>query len=241
MWKLSEPAPAIDSREVAQMVGKTHGHLLRDIDSYSTVLTESNFGLSDFFRKSQYQDSTGRTLPRYLVTKQGCELIAHKLTGKKGVLFTATYIKRFHEMEDAIRMPLPAQVMYYNGQPILPEEDFLRMIPPENQKKRWLYKRPYFRPGWDYNGVGWDIKAKLEQEYGRRYPDKTLMYLHRSGVKIALRLYEASPEICDQVMALMEPKKELELSENPMQTYLPGGIRDEIGLTIGNVALNIRL
>ncbi len=241
MWKLSEPVPALDSREVAQLVGKRHGDLLRDIERYEQYLSESterNFALSDFFQRSQYQDSTGRTLPCYLVTKQGCELIAHKLTGKKGVLFTASYIERFHAMEEALKEPTANyQVMYYKGAPILPEEDFLRMMPPS--KKKLLYDRRYFRPGWDYNGMGLDLKAEFEEKYGRRYPGETLMYLRRSGVKIALRLYNADPEISNQVMALVEPKKEL--SANPMQTYLPGGIGDEIGLTIGNVALNIRL
>lgn len=241
MDKLSLSAPTIDSREVAQMVGKSHGHLLRDIDSYGAILIESNFGFNEFFTQSTYKDSIGRTLPCYLVTKKGCELIAHKLTGKKGVLFTAAYISRFHEMEEALKAPPPAQVMYYKGHPILPEEDFLRMIPLENQKKRWLYKRPYFRPGWDYNGAGWDIKAQLEQEYGRHYEGNTLMYLHRSGVQIALRLYEASPALRDEVMALMEPTKAPALNANPKQTYQLDMPYGEISLTAGNMALSIRI
>lgn len=102
MDKLSLSAPTIDSREVAQMVGKSHGHLLRDIDSYGATLIESNFGFNEFFTQSTYKDSIGRTLPCYLVTKKGCELIAHKLTGKKGVLFTASYINRFHELEESV-------------------------------------------------------------------------------------------------------------------------------------------
>lgn len=34
--------------------------------------------------------------------KKGCEFIAHKLTGQKGAIFTATYINKFHEMESTI-------------------------------------------------------------------------------------------------------------------------------------------
>lgn len=40
---------AVDSREVAEMVGKSHAHLLRDIKGYIDILTQSNFGFSDFF------------------------------------------------------------------------------------------------------------------------------------------------------------------------------------------------
>ena len=143
MWNLSESTPVLDSRVVAQMIGKTHGHLLRDIDSYRAILTESNFGLSDFFRESAYKDSTGRVLPCYQVTKKGCELIAHKLTGKKGILFTAAYINRFYEMEEILKDSIPVQVMYYNDQPILPKDDFLRLLPPDKRQRRWLYPPAY--------------------------------------------------------------------------------------------------
>lgn len=92
----------VDSREVAEMVGKQHSHLLRDIKGYADILTESNFGLSEFFIESSYQDSTGRTLPCYLLTKKGCDMVANKMTGEKGVLFTATYVTKFEEMERQI-------------------------------------------------------------------------------------------------------------------------------------------
>lgn len=41
-------------------------------------------------------------MPCFLVTKKGCEFIAHKLTGQKGTEFTARYINRFHEMENEL-------------------------------------------------------------------------------------------------------------------------------------------
>lgn len=80
-----------DSREVAMMVGKDHAKLLRDIKGYAKHLTEANFGLSEYFIESEYKDRTGRKLPCYLCTKKGCDMIANKMTGKKGVIFTATY------------------------------------------------------------------------------------------------------------------------------------------------------
>lgn len=93
----------VDSREVAEMVAKQHSHLMRDIKGYSEILTASNFGLSDFFIESSYQDRTGRTLPCYLLTKKGCDMVANKLTGEKGVLFTATYVSKFEQMEQALK------------------------------------------------------------------------------------------------------------------------------------------
>lgn len=93
----------LDSREVAQMLPKRHDHLVRDIAKYSEYLTDPKIGVSEFWQESSYKDITGRTLKCYLITKKGCEFIAHKMTGRKGALFTATYINRFHEMEELLK------------------------------------------------------------------------------------------------------------------------------------------
>lgn len=95
---------AITSMEVARMVEKQHGDLLKDIRRYSKQLAEGKIPLGDFFGESSYLDANGQTRPCYLVTKKGCEFIAHKLTGQKGTEFTARYINRFHEMEEGINI-----------------------------------------------------------------------------------------------------------------------------------------
>ena len=95
----------VESRQVAEMVDKNHADLLRSIKGYVSVLTESNFAVSDFFIESTYQDSTCRTLPCYLLTRKGCDMVANKMTGEKGVLFTATYVTRFEEMEQQLIQP----------------------------------------------------------------------------------------------------------------------------------------
>jgi len=99
----------IDSREVAEAIEKQHKNLLRDIAGYIGHLEKStklNFEPSGFFLASTYFDSTGRELPCYLLSKMGCELVANKLTGEKGVLFTAAYVTKFNEMERAERAEL---------------------------------------------------------------------------------------------------------------------------------------
>jgi len=94
----------VDSREVAVAIGKRHDNLIRDIDGYLKTIAKSNalnFEGISFFVKSSYIDARGRTKPCYLITKLGCELCANKLTGEKGVLFTAAYVFKFNEMETA--------------------------------------------------------------------------------------------------------------------------------------------
>lgn len=103
----------LDSREVAEMVGKTHANLLKDIRGYIEQLAEVKNHLGselgelkiqsvDFFRENTYRDRNKQARPCYDITKKGCEFIAHKLTGIKGTEFTARYITRFHDMEDII-------------------------------------------------------------------------------------------------------------------------------------------
>ena len=101
----------LDSREVAEMVGKEHNMLLRDIRRYVKQLGASKIAQSDFWTESTYTNSQNKEMPCYHITKKGCEFIAHKLTGTKGAVFTATYINRFHEMEGALETQVNPIVM----------------------------------------------------------------------------------------------------------------------------------
>lgn len=94
----------ITSLEVAEMVGKDHRKLLRDIRKYQEQLAETKNGLGKYFTESTYIDSNNQSRPCFLITRKGCEFIAHKLTGVKGTDFTARYIDRFHDMEEYIKV-----------------------------------------------------------------------------------------------------------------------------------------
>lgn len=94
----------VDSRFVAEFFEKQHFHVLRDIEK----LTDTKSGLSeDFilknFKKDKYQDSTGRKLPCYLLTRDGFTILVMGYTGEKAMHFKERYIKRFNEMEEQIR------------------------------------------------------------------------------------------------------------------------------------------
>lgn len=91
----------IDSRDVAKMIGKFHKNLIRDIRRYINDLTTgSKLSPLDFFIESTYEDAKGETRECYLLTKQGCEFVANKLTGKKGTIFTATYVGLFNQYQE---------------------------------------------------------------------------------------------------------------------------------------------
>lgn len=93
-----------DSREVAEMTGKQHSHLCRDIQGYIEVLSKNpKLDSLDFFIESSYVDKKGESRKCYLLTKKSCDMVANKMTGEKGILFTATYIDRFYQMEQQLK------------------------------------------------------------------------------------------------------------------------------------------
>lgn len=100
----------IPSYEVAKMMGKEHKEIMWMIEGNEkrgivgikpTIEISAELHLSDYFIKSSYKDSMNRKKPFYECTKMGCEMLANKMTGEKGIIFTAKYVKRFNEMESA--------------------------------------------------------------------------------------------------------------------------------------------
>lgn len=91
----------IDSRDVAKMTGKQHKHLMRDIRKYiKDISTSPNLDPSIFFIQDSYRDAKGEIRDCYLLTKEGCEFVANKMTGQKGNLFTAQYVSLFNEYQE---------------------------------------------------------------------------------------------------------------------------------------------
>lgn len=102
---IKDSIKTIDSREVAEMTEVTHANLLKKIRVYEKILTKSKLTSLDFFIPNEYQDSKGEVRKCYLLTKKGCDIVANKLTGEKGVIFTAKYVNRFEEMEKELSVP----------------------------------------------------------------------------------------------------------------------------------------
>lgn len=138
----------LDSRDVAKMVKKNHADLLRDIARYKGYLIKSKIAFNEFFQENQYKDKIGRTLKRYDVTRKGCEFLAHKMTGEKGIVFTATYINKFHEMEQALKKPRQEQTKLdfqekdvirttWKGEPVIELVQLARYTHVREDNLRW--------------------------------------------------------------------------------------------------------
>lgn len=151
----SKDVKYIDSRLVAQWAEKTHRHLMRDIRKHVDDLKKAQEQLKDrdaqtwtdpqsagkygildpdlYFIESSFIDPQNKTkYPSFLVSRLGCELIANKMTGVKGVQFTALYINEFHRLRnEAEAIEAPQET------PQVEQESLFDNVPvPQTQEER---------------------------------------------------------------------------------------------------------
>ena len=87
-----------DSKTVAEVFGKRHDHVLRDIENLDVPedFRAPNFG------ESKYKVNSGRNTvrehPMYLMTRQGFTILAMGFTGAKAMRWKIKYMEAFEEM-----------------------------------------------------------------------------------------------------------------------------------------------
>ena len=92
----------IDSREVSEMMEVQHKHLLEKIDGINKDFVAENVATKKYWQESTFENR-GKQYRNFLITKRGCEFLAHKTTGTKGNLFTDRYMDRFEQMKEHIK------------------------------------------------------------------------------------------------------------------------------------------
>lgn len=98
----------ISSLEVAEMVGRDHDNVLKDVRRIVSQLGDVK-SYESYFIESSYTNSQNKTQPCYQLTKKGCELYGTRMTGAKGTQFAVKYIERFNEMEQQQFLPFGQQ------------------------------------------------------------------------------------------------------------------------------------
>jgi Rha family phage regulatory protein len=84
-----------DSRKVAEVFGKKHQHVLRDIRELECPeeFSRSNFG------QCSYINDNNREMPMVSMTRDGFSLLVMGFTGKKAAKWKILYIEAFNKME----------------------------------------------------------------------------------------------------------------------------------------------
>ena len=111
---LHDGRPATTSREVAHYFRKRHDNVVRDIRSIMDNCPEEFTALN--FEVSNYLDQTGRSLPMYIIFRDGFTLLAMGYTGPEAMRFKLAYIEAFNRMEAELakrnRPALPAAPLF---------------------------------------------------------------------------------------------------------------------------------
>lgn len=89
-------ARTMSSREIAELTGKRHDHVMRDIRNML-----SDLGITDPIFGGSYLDSTGRSLPCFNLDREHTECL---LTGYSAKMRMAV-IKRWRELEAQVALP----------------------------------------------------------------------------------------------------------------------------------------
>ncbi len=99
----NQTIPTMSSREIAELCGKRHDHVMRDIKKMLEELNAPKFGVVDF--SGYYLDSKGESRPCYNLPKRECLIL---VSGYSTAL-RAKIIDRWQELEKQVT---PAQIDY---------------------------------------------------------------------------------------------------------------------------------
>lgn len=124
------------SLEIAEVTGKQHAHVLRDIKAIiEQGVSASNFGLAE------YKDQQGKMRPMYSLTKKGCLLLASGYDA----LLREKIINRWEELETAFRKAtMPS---YQIADPIARAE---RWIEEQKEKQALAFENKQMKPKAEY-------------------------------------------------------------------------------------------
>lgn len=99
--------PTVLSTNIADVFGKRHDHVLRDIESILKTTPEER--LNNFIKINiEKPANLGNGVVKYrayALTKEGFTFLAMGFTGTKAAQFKWTYIDEFKRMEEALRAP----------------------------------------------------------------------------------------------------------------------------------------
>lgn len=174
MAELMNVTQTLSSMEVAEMMNMAHKNILRKIegrdengkhiDGALDIISQAQLEPSDYFIKSFYVNSRGKQYPAYNCTRKGCEFLAHKFQGAKGIKFTIAYIERFHQMEEALK----SGNMIAEGSS-LELEDEKKYLAKYNRtwydKEKWKMDKLCYDYGWDRKYMYHKILKELGDIY----------------------------------------------------------------------------
>ncbi|GIN93370.1 antirepressor [Siminovitchia terrae] len=101
--------PVTDSLTIAEMFGKRHDHVLRDIKNQIELAGEKfaapNFG------ESTYQDKNQQLRPKFNLTEEAFTLVVFSYNTKESVQTKIKFIQEFKKMREKLNKPMSIEDM----------------------------------------------------------------------------------------------------------------------------------
>lgn len=168
---------------VAETFGKQHKHVLRSVQNLdcSAEFTESNYGLSS------YNDSTGRSLPFYYMTKDGFTFLVMGFRGEKAAKFKEDFIRAFNQMEKSLSSPSTAKQLLMQAEYLVSMENRMDTFDVR------LSKLEKLENGLDYlsiAGFGSQIKRHISRVEAIRLGKEVTRYCKSNGIPISTTEHE---------------------------------------------------
>ena len=101
---------ATTSLKIAEVFGKLHKHVIRDIEAHISQnwFNESNFGLVD------YKDKKGELRKMYILDEKFTTFLIMGFTGKEAAKWKLLYIDEFHRMREELSKPKVLSLPHVN-------------------------------------------------------------------------------------------------------------------------------
>lgn len=159
----------LTSLEVADMVGRDHNNVLKDIRNIIEQIGEVK-NYQSYFVEDTYKNSQNREMPCFKLTKKGCELYGGRMSGAKGTHFAMNYIERFNQMEEYIKqeeVKLPTDPMEILKLTFQAQENTVKEVEMVKDRVTDLEENAPLSPG-DYSFLGRRINQRVN-EIARSY------------------------------------------------------------------------
>ncbi|MCC0627449.1 MULTISPECIES: phage regulatory protein/antirepressor Ant [unclassified Clostridioides] len=183
----------ITTLEIADMLEINHWEVLRKLEGTEKVkgiidvLGSNNFVVTDYFIKTKYLSVQNKEMPCYNVTKLGCDFLANKFTGEKGIIFTARYVRRFNEMEQELKEQQPKLPTTYKEalQHLIEQVEVNEKLQLEGKMKDQVIKE--LKPKADYTDMilknkGLVTITQIAKDYGMSGKEMNKI-LHERGIQ----------------------------------------------------------
>lgn len=187
----------------------TGKHYIRlDGSQLDCFLQSSNCGLQN--------SSKIRSL--YLWTERGALLHAKSLNTDKAWDVYDWLVDFYFRAKTVGNLP-KGRFYYWEGKPIIPDEDFFEITQPSKRIRRMFYRREIFVGGLDYNGISGSTKEEYERKYSRTFEDPQFMlFMYISGVIKALNLLQSDRATREKIAAFFPKPQRSQILKTAFDT-----------------------